>query len=109
MPKGLKSEVKQMRMVLRERWNGPIRDLRLPLAAWRSLQAEGITTIGQLRAVADQLERFDGIGPKTAEVIRDELARAAAPKGSLRPRDRTEAAPSRRALMNSGAGKRYHD
>jgi DNA-directed RNA polymerase alpha subunit len=58
-----------------DRLEGPIRGLRLPLSAWNSLQDEGITTIDQLRAVADQLERLVGIGSKTADVIRDELAR----------------------------------
>jgi Holliday junction resolvasome RuvABC DNA-binding subunit len=65
-----------------ERWGGPIRGLRLPLAAWTSLKDDGITTIAQLKAVADQLERLPGIGPKTAQVLRKELARASAPEGS---------------------------
>jgi len=37
-----------------ERWEGPIRGLRLPLAAWNRLQEEGITTIDQLQAAADR-------------------------------------------------------
>jgi hypothetical protein len=41
----------------------------LPLAAWNSLHDENITTIDQLRAVADRLERMVGIGSKTAQVI----------------------------------------
>ena len=68
---------------LHESWEGPIRGLRLPLTAWNSLQAEGITTLGQLMAVADRLERLTGIGPKTAQVIRKELARVAASEGQL--------------------------
>jgi DNA-directed RNA polymerase alpha subunit len=59
-----------------ERFSGPIRGLRLPLNAWDALRREGITTIGQLRAVADRLETLPGIGPKTAHLIREELARA---------------------------------
>jgi hypothetical protein len=66
---------------LHERWEGPIRGLRLPLTAWNSLQAEGITTLGQLMAVADRLEQLIRIGPKTAQVIREELARVAASEG----------------------------
>jgi endonuclease III len=58
-----------------ERWEGPIRGLRLPLTAWNSLHEDGISTIDQLRAVAHQLERLPGIGAKTAQVIRAELAR----------------------------------
>jgi endonuclease III len=58
-----------------ERFGGPIRGLRLPLNAWDALRAEGITTIGQLRDVVDDLEKLPGIGPKTAELIRDELVR----------------------------------
>ena len=40
-----------------ERWEGPIRGLRLPLTVWNTLRDEGITTIDQLRAVADQLDQ----------------------------------------------------
>lgn len=61
-----------------DRWEGPIRGLRLPLNAWSSLQGEDITTIDQLKAVADRLERLVGIESKTAEVIREELARVSA-------------------------------
>jgi hypothetical protein len=63
-----------------ERWVGPIRGLRLPLIVWNTLRDEGITTLDQLRAIADQLERLPGIGSKMARVTRDELARATAPK-----------------------------
>jgi hypothetical protein len=63
-----------------ERFEGPIRGLRLPLAAWNSLHDEGITTLDQLKAV--RLERLVGIGPKLAQVIRDELARLAAEQPS---------------------------
>jgi DNA-directed RNA polymerase alpha subunit len=58
---------------------GPIRGLRLPLKAWNALRREGITTISQLRAVADQLETLPGIGPKTAQILQEELARVAPP------------------------------
>jgi DNA-directed RNA polymerase alpha subunit len=57
---------------------GPIEGLRLPARAWTALQRENITTLDQLRAAADRLERFDRIGPKTAQTIRAELARVAA-------------------------------
>ncbi|MGF9764121.1 hypothetical protein AAII07_54360 [Microvirga sp. 0TCS3.31] len=63
-----------------DRWNGPINGPRLPLTAWSSLQDEGITTLDQLKAVADRLEGLVGIGPKTAQVIREELARISAPE-----------------------------
>ena len=63
-----------------ERWEGPIRGLRLPLAAWNSLQREGITTIDHLKAEADRLEKLVGIGPKMARMIQDELARVSAPE-----------------------------
>jgi endonuclease III len=42
------------------------------------LEDEGITTIDQLKAVADQLERLPGIGMKTARIIRDEITRVSA-------------------------------
>ena len=61
-----------------DRWGGPIRGLRLPLNAWKSLSDEGVTTINGLREIADRLERFPGIGTKTAQVIREEIARVSA-------------------------------
>jgi hypothetical protein len=64
-----------------ERWGGPIRGLRLPLTIWNSLRDEGITTIARLEAIADRLEKLDGIGPKAARIIREELARVSAPRG----------------------------
>ena len=64
-----------------ERWEGPIRGLRLPLIVWSALKDEGITTLDELRAVAGRLERLPGIGPKMARLTREELARASAPEG----------------------------
>src|SRR5689334_2159904 len=54
---------------------GPIPGLHLPWNAWSVLKRENIMTLDHLRAVADQLERFENIGVRTASVIRDELAR----------------------------------
>jgi DNA-directed RNA polymerase alpha subunit len=71
-------EVEPMPNHYKERWEGPIRGLRLPLAAWNSLHNEGITTIDQLTAAADRLERLPGIGLHMARVIREELARVSA-------------------------------
>jgi hypothetical protein len=59
--------------------NGPIRGLRLPLNAWVELERANITTLDQLVAAAPQLERIRGIGPKTAQIIRAELARPTPP------------------------------
>jgi predicted flap endonuclease-1-like 5' DNA nuclease len=61
-----------------ERWEGSIRGLRLPIVVWNSLRDEGITTLDQLKAVADRLEQIVGIGSKLAQVIREELANLAA-------------------------------
>ncbi len=58
---------------------GPIGGLVLPPNIWYVLRKQNIKTIGELRAVADHLERFDGIGPKRAQVIRAALARVASP------------------------------
>ena len=58
---------------------GPIGGLLLPAKAWYVLRRERINNLDRLRAVADHLEQFDGIGPKMAQVIRAELARAASP------------------------------
>jgi hypothetical protein len=54
--------------------SGPIKGLCLPRHAWEGLQKHGINTFDQLVAVADRLERLERIGPKTAQVIRKELA-----------------------------------
>ena len=58
-----------------DRLVGHIRGLRLPPSVWNSLRDEGISTLDQLKAVADELEGLVGIGPKTARIIRDEIAR----------------------------------
>ena len=54
---------------------GPIQGLRLPLIAWGALDRAGITTLDQLRAQVNGIQRFDGIGPKTARLLQQELAR----------------------------------
>ena len=46
------------------------------------LRKEKITTLDQLhqlRAAVDWMERFEDIGPRTAHIIREELARLAPP------------------------------
>ncbi|WP_201836183.1 hypothetical protein [Microvirga zambiensis] len=68
---------KQMHKGLFEDCDGPIRGLRLPLNAWNSLDRENITTLAQLVAIADRVERLLGIGVKTALAIRIELGRIA--------------------------------
>jgi hypothetical protein len=62
-----------------ETCEGLIEGVFLPRLAWDVLHRENIRTISELRAVARQLERFEGIGPITARVIRQELDRVAAP------------------------------
>ena len=59
--------------------SGPIKSPCLPRHAWEGLQKHGINTFDQLAAVADRLERLERIGPKTAQVIRKELARIECP------------------------------
>jgi hypothetical protein len=54
---------------------GPIGGPRLPLSAWVALDRAGITTLDQLKAQMDRIRRFDGIGPKTARLLKQELAR----------------------------------
>ncbi len=68
---------KQMHKGLFDDCEGPIRGLRLPLNAWNVLQRENITTLPQLTAIADRIERLPGIGAKTALAIRVELGRIA--------------------------------
>jgi DNA-directed RNA polymerase alpha subunit len=58
-----------------ERVRGSIRGLRLPFQAWESLRREGIMTLDRLRAMADQIHTLPGIGPKTAQLIQEELTR----------------------------------
>ncbi len=55
---------------------GPIPGLLLPQYTWHVLQSENVTTIDQLQSIADEIERIvPGIGPKSGDVIRAELAR----------------------------------
>jgi hypothetical protein len=70
-------KAKQMHEGFFEDCRGPIRGLRLPLDAWNALQRQGITTIDQLRAMADRIHWLPGIGSKTALAIRVELGRVA--------------------------------
>ena len=63
-------EEKQMHKGLFDDCEGPIRGLRLPLNAWNVLDRENITTLAQLTAIADRIERLPGIGAKTALAIR---------------------------------------
>jgi len=51
--------------------------LCLPLNAWDVLDRENITTLPQLIAIADRIERFPGIKATTALAIRVELGRVA--------------------------------
>ena len=53
---------------------GPIEGLYLPPIVWEVLRRENILTVDQLRANAHQLEQFDGISPRMAQVIRVALA-----------------------------------
>jgi hypothetical protein len=53
---------------------GPIGGLYLPAVAWEVLRRENIQTLDQLRENADQLEQFDGISVRMAQVIRLALA-----------------------------------
>lgn len=55
---------------------GGIPGLLLPQQAWFVLERENIRTIQRLKAIADKIEHvLPGIGPKTADAIRAELAR----------------------------------
>jgi len=63
---------------------GPIEGLYLPPSAWEVLQREDIQTLDQLRANADRLEQFDGIGVGMAHMIRLTLAYVA-PFGERTP------------------------
>jgi hypothetical protein len=56
---------------------GPIGGLYLPPIAWDVLRREKIQTLEQLVDFADRLERFDGMEPRMAQVIREALARVA--------------------------------
>jgi DNA-directed RNA polymerase alpha subunit len=73
----LNRKVEQMHKGLFDDCEGPIRGLRLPLNAWNALHREGVTTIDQLRAMADKIHTLPGIGAKTALAIRVELGRVA--------------------------------
>jgi hypothetical protein len=60
-----------------ESCHGPIGGLRLPLRAWTVLRRENIMTLHRLKAVANRIERFTGVGVRTAQAVRAELARVA--------------------------------
>jgi hypothetical protein len=55
---------------------GPIEGLYLPPVAWEVLRRENIQSLDQLRANAHQLEHFNGISIRMAQVIRLALAYA---------------------------------
>jgi hypothetical protein len=67
-----------------QRYEGPIGGLRLPLKTWDVLRRQKITTMDGLTAAADRVHRLEGIGPKTARLIREEIARVTA-AGPLLP------------------------
>ncbi|WP_262032106.1 helix-hairpin-helix domain-containing protein [Microvirga sp. Mcv34] len=52
----------------------------MPFDTWEALRSEDITTLDRLQAMADQIHTLPGIGPKTAQLIRQELARVTASK-----------------------------
>jgi hypothetical protein len=54
---------------------GPITGLRLPRNTWAVLEREDIRPLDQLRAVIPHIDCFRDIGPKTAQIIRDEFTR----------------------------------
>jgi hypothetical protein len=58
---------------------GHIPGLRLPQSTWQVLRDERIMSLEQLRAKADRIHMLPGIGRKTAQLIRDELARTSPP------------------------------
>jgi hypothetical protein len=51
-----------------------------PVQVWTSLRNENTTTIDQLMTAAGRLERLVGVGPKAAQIIRDEIGRDSRPK-----------------------------
>ncbi|MFC4174217.1 hypothetical protein ACFOYU_19565 [Microvirga sp. GCM10011540] len=61
---------------------GSIEGIHLPVRAWVALQKDNIRSMDRLAAIADQIERLvPGIGPKTARIIREEIARTAPLEG----------------------------
>jgi hypothetical protein len=72
-----------MKNAFYRRYTGPISGLHLPLKTWYVLRRQDITTMDELRAVSDRVHRFEGIGPKTAQLIRDEIVRVMAPNQQL--------------------------
>ncbi|EIM26904.1 hypothetical protein [Microvirga lotononidis] len=56
----------------------PFNGLLLPVSAWKALEDARITNLAQLKAVAPLIDQLRGIGPETAQVIKDRLDRLAA-------------------------------
>jgi hypothetical protein len=69
---------------------GPIQGLYLPPPAWDVLRRENIQTLEQLKAAADQLEQFDGISVRMAQVIRQALAHVALPENQTASAERCD-------------------
>ena len=64
-----------------ETCQGPIGGLYLPSNAWEALHRENIWTLDQVRANVGWLDLYESIEPRTARVIRLELARVAPSEG----------------------------
>jgi hypothetical protein len=64
-----------------ETCEGLIGGFYLPSNAWEALCRENIGTLDQLMASVGWFELYEGIEPKTAQVIRLELARVATSDG----------------------------
>ena len=58
--------------------NDPFDGLRLPVSAWKVLDAAHITSLKQLKIVAPQLAHIPGVDLESAHVISDRLERLAA-------------------------------
>jgi hypothetical protein len=56
-----------------ERLDGSFDNFRLPRSARKTLRQANITALEQLKAYACQLEQCEGISPKTALIIREEI------------------------------------
>lgn len=53
----------------------PFEGLRLPVSVWKALEEARITNLEQLKAMTAVIDQIQGIGPETAQVIRDRLER----------------------------------
>ena len=74
-----------MRHVLPKSPGDPFDGLRLPMSAWKAVEAAQITSLKQLKSLASTLNEIPGFDVETAQIVQDRLNHLAS-KRSVRVR-----------------------